>query len=339
MGRSLQRYSAAVQAAHKGRTALGRAARQLSERIAARPAPTTFAGRTAILIVNGFDRHSASPFDVEEARRFPWIKLCLQQLERYTTSSSSYEILVWDNSFLSEHLEILEADSRVSAFSEDEKQKDVRHGRALDRLLRKVSAEIEYVVSLDTDSFPIRHGWLENLLGRLDRGAAIAGVWRDEMAPEIRPYVHPSCLAMRRDTLLELDVQFSRAGGGQDVGQRVTEAVLAAGGRVSGLRRSNARNPHFLLAGIYGDLVYHHGAGSRHASFWTSADTETDEAMRVALRDAAFEDIDRLVDFLTGDLPLEEARELSFATEGSNSSFASASPKEPGGSPWSRRST
>jgi hypothetical protein len=304
-----------VRAVHKRRAALGRAALQLGERISGRPPPPTFADRTTILIVNGFDRHSLSPFDVEEARRFPWIKLCLQQLERYATLSSSYDILVWDNSFLSEHLEILEADPRVSVLSERETHKDVRHGRALDRLMREVSAETEYVVSLDTDSFPIRHGWLENLIGRLDRGASIAGVWRDEMAPEIRPYVHPSCLAMRRDTLLELDVQFSRAGGGQDVGQRVTEAVLAAGGRVSGLHRSNARNLHFLMAGIYGDLVYHHGAGSRHASFWTSTDTERDEATRVALRNAAFDDLDKLVDFLTGDLPLEEAPKLSFADQ------------------------
>jgi Glycosyl transferase family 2 len=302
-----------VRAANKGRTALGRAARQLSERISTRPPPTTFAGRTAILIVNGFDRHSASPFDVEEARRFPWIELCLQQLERYTTPSSSYDILVWDNSFLPEHLEILEANARVSVFSEREKRKDVRHGRALDRLLREVPQDTEYVVTLDTDSFPIRDGWLDNLIGRLDGGASIAGVWRDEMAPKITPYVHPSCLVARRNTLLELEVDFARKSG-QDVGQNITEAVVSAGGLVSRLRRSNARNPHFLMAGIYGDLVYHHGAGSRRADFWTSSDMKADEAAREALRDAAFNDLDGLIDVLTGDVALEGAAEIDLET-------------------------
>jgi hypothetical protein len=161
----------------------------------------------------------------------------------------------------------------------------------------------EHVVTLDTDCFPVRNGWLENLLGRLARGAWIAGVWRDEMAPRIRPYVHPSCCAARLETLRRLGVEFTRKGGGQDVGQRLTQAVLAAGGRLSGLRRSNAWNPHFLLAGIYGDLVYHHGAGSRYASFWTSDEPERDEAARVALRDAAFTDLDGLVDALAGDAP------------------------------------
>jgi hypothetical protein len=288
-----------------GRGALGRAASQLRERVARRDSPAP--GRTAFLIVNGFDRHSANAFDVEEARRFPWIRLCLERLERHTRGSS-YDILVWDNTFFPEHLELLEADPRVSVFSERESEKDIRHGRALDRLLHEVAAETEYVVTLDTDSFPIRDGWLENMLGRLDQGASLAGIWRDEMAPRIRGYVHPSCLAARRETLVELGVDFARKQGVHrvDVGQNITNAVLAAGGKISRLRRSNARNMHFLMGGVYGDIVYHHGAGSRHASFWTSFDTDADEAVRVALRDAAFKDLDGLIDFLTGNGPLEE---------------------------------
>jgi hypothetical protein len=299
----------AVRGITEGRAALRRASRPIRKRLARRQRATRSPARTAILIVNGFDRHSRSPFDVEEARRFPWIGLCLRQLERHT-DPASYDVLVWDNSFLPEHLELLEASPRVSVFSEQERRNDVRHGRALDRLLRKVPAESEFVVTLDTDAFPVRDGWLDNLIGRLERGAALTGIWRDEMAPKIRPYVHPSCLTGRRETLLELDVQFARAGGGQDVGQNLTAAVLAAGGRVSGLRRSNARDVHFLLAGVYGDLVYHHGAGSRHANFWTSADAEADEAVRVAVRGAAFADLDALIDFLAGDLPVERAGEL-----------------------------
>jgi hypothetical protein len=294
-----------VPSAPEGPAALTRAALQLRARVFKRDSSPS-SGRTAILIVNGFDRHSARAFDVEEARRFPWIKLCLEQLERHT--AGSYDILVWDNSALPEQLEILEADPRVAVFSEHEK--DVRHGRALDRLLREVPEATEYVVTLDTDSFPIRDGWLENLTGRLDAGAWIAGVWRDEMAPKIQPYVHPSCLAARRDTLLELDVNFAREPPTHrvDVGQNITNAVVAAGGSISRLRRSNARNMHFLMGGIYGDLVYHHGAGSRRAFFWTSFDENADEAARIALRDAAFNDLDVLTGFLAGNWPLDDRK-------------------------------
>lgn len=267
--------------------------------------------RSAILVVNGFDRHSQNPFDVEEAVRFPWIRLWIEQIERYT-SGSSYDVLVWDNAFLPEHREILEGSSRTKVFSEHETQKDVRHGRALDRLLQEVPAEVEYVVTLDTDSFPIRHGWLENLVGRLEEGALIAGIWRDEMSPRIQPYVHPSCLAARRETLIDLGIEFARKPSVHpvDVGQNITEAVLKAGGRISRLRRSNARNMHFLMGGVYADLVYHHGAGSRHASFWTGFDSDADEVVRIALRDAAFRDLDGLIDFLTGNGLLEEPDHL-----------------------------
>ena len=279
--------------------------------------------RAAILIVNGFDRQGKwGDYDVEEAVRFPWIKLCLQQLERHTRASS-YEVLVWDNSFLPEHLEILEAAPRVTVFSEPDERTELTHAQALDRLLHEVPAEAEFVVTLDTDSFPIRDGWLDNLMGRLDRGAAIAGIWRDEMASRIRPYVHPSCLAARRDTLLELDVQFEWPAGVRrvDVGQSITNAVLAAGGRVSGLRRSNARNLHFLMAGIYGDLVYHHGAGSRRANFWVSHDRKADEALRVALCEAAFVDLDGMIDVLTGEIPLEDGPDLGLEADANESGF------------------
>jgi hypothetical protein len=292
----------------EGRAALGRAALRVRKRIGDRGDTAPGPARTAILVVNGFDRHSVSAFDVDEARRFPWIRIFLEQLERHTPADS-YDLLVWDNSFFPEQLELIAESPRARVFSESESGKDVRHGRALDRLLKQVPEETEYVVTLDTDSFPIRDGWLENVLGRLRDGASLAGVWRDEMAPEIRPYVHPSCLAARRETLVGLGINFAREDG-QDVGQNITAAVLAAGGRISRLRRSNARNLHFLLAGIYGDLVYHHGAGSRHASFWTSDDAQADETARIALRDAAFRDLDALVGVLTGDAPLETAAAL-----------------------------
>lgn len=306
----------AVQGVRERRAALARAALRVRGRRSEKEASAPAAGRAAILIVNGFDRHGdrhgANAFDVEEARRFPWIKLCLEQLARHTPESA-YEVLVWDNSFLPEHLEVLEASGQTIVFSKKKRRKDVRHGRALDLLLREVPAETEYVITLDTDAFPIRDGWLENLTGRLERGVSLAGVWRDEMAPRIPPYIHPSCLAARRQTLLDLEVNFARKPGVHrvDVGQSITNAVVSSGGRLSRLRRSNARNMHFLMAGIYGDIVYHHGAGSRHAAFWTSFDKRADDAVRIALRDAAFEDLDGLIDFLTGNGRLEEPSDVA----------------------------
>jgi hypothetical protein len=234
-------------------------------------------GRTAILIVNGYDREEQGvssrrrgrgrsvPGRLEDARRFPWIGLCLEQIARHT-DPAAYQVFVWDNSFLPEHLEIIARHPQATVYSEAETQRDVPHGRALDRLFLEVSPGTEYVVTLDTDSFPIRDGWLENLVGRLEAGAALAGVWRDEMFPKVLPYVHPSCLAIRSEMLRELGIPFHRRDEAE-VGQNLTTAVIAAGRTISRLRRSNVREVHYVLGGIYGDLVYHHGAGSRRAAF------------------------------------------------------------------------
>jgi hypothetical protein len=157
------------------------------------------------------------------------------------------------------------------------------------------------VVTLDNDAFPVRADWLETLVGALERGAAASGIWRDEQAA-IRPYVHPSCFCARREDLTRLrgeGLSFAR-GVTQDVGQNLTDALLAGGRDVAPLRRSNAWNAHFLMGGLYGDLVYHQGAGGRRPRFWTASDVEADEHARRVLRDAAFSDLDGLLAALRG---------------------------------------
>ena len=56
--------------------------------------------RYAILIVNGYDRHGLwGDYSSDEAQRFPWIELCLRQVERHS-AGADYEVLVYDNSWL-----------------------------------------------------------------------------------------------------------------------------------------------------------------------------------------------------------------------------------------------
>jgi hypothetical protein len=251
----------------------------------------------AIVMVNGFDRRSRwGPYDPGDALRFPWIALCLDQIEKHT-QGADHRVLVFDQSRLPEHERILREHDRVEVFTDPE-GRHMSHAAALDLLVERAEGA-EFVVTLDTDAFPVADRWLQELTGALRDGAALAGIYRDEMMPDIRPFIHVSGLCIRRDTLLGLDVSFARDRG-QDTGQNITDALTARGERLHPLRRSNRRNFHFLIGGLYGDLLYHHGAGSRHAKFWTSIDVEADERVRVALRDAAFDDIDHLVEVLRG---------------------------------------
>ncbi len=275
--------------------------------------------RAAILIVDGFERGHRGGLGAAEAAAYPWIRICLGQLERHP-AGIDYSVELWDNARLPSHATAVKSYPNVNVHFDSqlrhlgrrvreafpvhrgrrrETARDLSHAAALDRLLQSAGRDVDYVVTLDSDAFPIADRWLEHLVRRLEEGATLAGIYRDEMAEVITPFVHVSCLAVRRSDLERLGISF---GVGKDVGHGLTRAVLSEGGRIAPLRRSNKVNYHFLMGGVYGDLVYHQGAGSRRARFWTSneADADAEEAIRVRLRDRAFRDLEGLVSDLTG---------------------------------------
>ena len=153
-------------------------------------------GKTAILIVNGFDRRGIfGPYAAEEeARLYPWIGLCLRQIHRWSEAQAHLLLYRYENSGLLEHLAILSAYDRVRVFPAKGRGKNRIRTRST--FWWKKSGRISDTFSrLDNDAFPIRAGWIGELTSALDSGAALAGVWRDEMAPVIRP-LSPSQLPL-----------------------------------------------------------------------------------------------------------------------------------------------
>jgi hypothetical protein len=273
----------------------------------------------AILVVDGFDRRGHwGRYSRTEAIDYPWIDLCLSQITRHS-SRWSYEVLLFDNARLKRHAHLFQRHPRVTVYPKPwetaigrivdalphtriSRLVERSHQAALDYLLARVPDACTYVVTLDSDSFPVRDDWLDRLVGNCEAGAEVTGVYRDEMAPKIRPFVHVSCLCARLITLRGLPVSFSR-GMTQDVGQNISETLAGMGATIQPLRRTNAINFHYLIGGLYGDIIYHHGAGSRAAGFWTSQDLELDERVRVGLRNAVFTDIEHVVAILRGRTP------------------------------------
>jgi len=280
--------------------------------------------RVAILVVNGFRRRGRwGKHNLAQASKYPWIELCLRQVERHSRGWD-YQVLVYDNSHLSSHRALMRAHERVRVrparwvaalgrlanrlpIPHFARLLERSHPAALDHLARKVPSDFDYIVTLDNDSFPVRDDWLEVLVRECEQGAAVAGVYRDEMAPEITPFIHVSGLCIRPGELRALGVSFGRGARpeiehDQDVGQRITYELTRRGRAIAPLRRSNALNFHFLLGGLYGDVIYHHGAGSRKGKFWTSTDRADDDRVNAALREAAFADLDHLIAVLRGDV-------------------------------------
>jgi hypothetical protein len=278
--------------------------------------------RVAILTVNGFARRGRwAQQNLAQALRYPWIDLCLRQVQR-CSREWDYEVFVLDNSHLRAHRQIMRRYPHVrvapgewvAALGRAANRLPLRHvGRllershptALDHLARKVPAGFDYIVTLDNDSFPVREDWLDVMIGACEDGAAVSGVYRDEMAPAIHPFIHVSGFCARLRDVRALNVSFGRelrrdGDYNQDVGQKITYEFKRLGRTIAPLRRSNSVNYHFLIGGVYGDVIYHHGAGSRQAIFWTPSDRDADERVSATLRDVAFADLDHLIAVLRG---------------------------------------
>jgi len=236
--------------------------------------------KAAILIVNGGG----------DAR---WLPFCVGKvLER--TAWQNYHLYVWDNdsnpSTLPEHehTTIFSGAPQLAASQLETKTELLcgapgtdadfhgplatlsqrNHAIPLQRLREAAVADgADYIVTLDTDAHPIKDSWLTALISALDGTIMISGIWRDEMSEEIKPYIHPSCLCTTTRFLesnkLRLDSFPMRADTKTDTLSHLTEAAFALGFDVHRLLRSNRNQLHWIIGGIYGDLIYHQGGGSR----------------------------------------------------------------------------
>jgi hypothetical protein len=157
------------------------------------------------------------------------------------------------------------------------------HAFYLDLLLREAaSAGCTHLAALDADSFPLMRDWPRHLLGRLSPGMRFAAVLRSENMDTWLP--HPSGYFMTADFFREhrpallpdaaalesvdyksfLEATRQRV----DTGIGYGYALWKSGEPWLRLTRSNVRDYHFLMAGIYGNVFFHLGASAREPTFY-----------------------------------------------------------------------
>jgi hypothetical protein len=146
------------------------------------------------------------------------------------------------------------------------------HADSLNRLAERIVAEADpgdTLVFLDGDAFPIApfDEPLRSLLAR----SPLAAVRRDENLGDRQP--HPSFCVTTAGFWSEIGGDWSKgpqwrnAEGAMvtDVGGRLLEALEQRRIEWTPILRTNVRDLHPVLFGVYGDLVYHHGAAFRIA--------------------------------------------------------------------------
>ena len=154
------------------------------------------------------------------------------------------------------------------------------HAYYLDQLGRHaLETDATHICTLDVDAFPIRDDWAQLVAKHAAPESGLAAVSRLENGDSQLP--HPSCAFARRDFYERFTPSFSPDSDGTpefrrflhatgqraDTWIRLGYALWTAGIPWGRLVRTNTVNPHYLMAGIYGDAVFHLGGIGRGKLF------------------------------------------------------------------------
>jgi len=228
------------------------------------------------------------------------LKIWLASVFAYTKSDFKIVVVTADDPSTCEALEVLipthNVRDMVKAANEPTSVTEVRlsavspariHGAMLDAFLASNPVTTEFLLTMDSDCFPVADGWLDDLEGMMDNGARVAGILHPWSPPpadmdhkkiewRVRSQhcwetTHVACQMIRVEDLKELGVTFA---GGDDTGLLIPLEARKRGWKVDGYKVTRCAKPkdgsdpefNRYVCLIFGDAVYHHGGFTRIAT-------------------------------------------------------------------------
>lgn len=171
------------------------------------------------------------------------------------------------------------------------------HGHLLDRVMPNIIGD--YVLTLDSDCFPIADGWLSDLIDLIDKGAGCSGILHPWAPPpetldhktiewRLRSQqcwlnTHVACQLIRFDYLQDLLSGGVSYEAGDDTGLLFPNRVWRDGGYCAGFKPTrcpvsqgdfDAEYNRYVHV-VYGDKVYHRGGFTREESCGDEQTLET----------------------------------------------------------------
>ena len=256
----------------------------------------------AICTIHGNSENYTGDF----ALRCAWPKIQIEQLRKFT--APGYTVYAYGNGLLPEHEEFLESCPEVCLFSSSRggSWPTIRSFWALRNwLARHASKHHRLIVHLDSDAFPVRHGWLGRYTGMLSWHRPVVAVQRLENGD-----THSDrCFLMHHRSALHRHLLDLSSIGVTDAGAAVSADLERKGLRWKALNRSNVYNFHPVIAGIYDDHIYHHGAGSReprlrqNEELWNSQEAwNREKRLHRELMERLFQAPDEFIAELRGEI-------------------------------------
>ena len=159
------------------------------------------------------------------------------------------------------------------------------HGKMLDAYVPSQINNDGFVLTMDSDAFPIADGWLIGLVGCIEKGCKVAGILHPWAPPpsdmkkskiewRVRSQhcwenTHVACQLMRTADLVELGVKFS---GGDDTGLLIPKMARERKWEIAGYKPTRCPKPeegkidpeyNRYVGLVYGDKVFHLGGYTR----------------------------------------------------------------------------
>lgn len=254
----------------------------------------------AICTVHGNSEAYRGDFAV----RCAWPRIQIEQLRKHT--APGYTVYTYGNGILPEHEEFLESCPEVRLFSTTQGGvwPKIRSFWALRNwLARRAAPHHRYIVHLDSDAFPMRDGWLPRYARMLSWHQPVVAVQRLENGD-----THSDrCFLMHHRSALHRHLIDFSSIGVIDAGAGISADLERKGLRWKALRRSNVRDLHPVIAGVYDDHIYHHGAGSReprlrqNEELWNAGESwDREKRLHRRLMERLFEDPEGFIAELQG---------------------------------------
>ena len=197
-----------------------------------------------------------------------------------TVPSMEFKVYAAANRLPAKYLSLLRTHSfvKIVDLPATDFRRAAEHGTYLDMLASRALADgCDYLCTFDMDSWPIRNDWIGVALDKItETGAAAVAVLRAENGDTVLP--HPSFCFIEASLFRDQDCRFwvvkedmsepfhaflSESGQRPDTGIAVAYCLQKKGLKWTPLTRSNKRDYHYLMGGIYGGLIFHLGAAGR----------------------------------------------------------------------------
>lgn len=195
----------------------------------------------------------------------PMVQLATMRTLRYISNYDA-RLLIVDNASTDGTAEWLAILAERGDIKLIRNAKNIGHGPGIE--LARHSTCSPYLITLDSDAFPICEDWLNQLKARLVDSVKVTGILHH------RNYIHPSCLLIAQETLQDFKLSFLNEKDQPsqlDVAERISVEIMRQGYQIAGLKQTNAQRRGSLsepvyLGSEYEGIVYHQWYTTRAAN-------------------------------------------------------------------------